>query len=66
MEQTGVKQGKNGFEKDKTPEHLPDTPDNPDEHKTHVTDAWDTLFIGVNFFYTEPSMLSGGIMFISG
>ena len=65
MEQTGVKQGKNGFEKDKTPEHLPDTPDNPDEHKTHVTDAWDTLFIGVNFFYTEPSLLSGGIMFIS-
>ena len=43
MEQTGVKQGKNGFEKDKTPEGTPDTPDNPDEYKTHITDAFDTL-----------------------
>jgi len=64
MEQTGIKQGKNGFEKDKSPEKLPDTPDNPDEHKTHVTDAWDTVFIGVNFFYTEPSAMGGGIIFI--
>jgi len=55
MEQTGVKQGKNGFEKDKTPEHLPDTPDAPDEHKTHITDAWDTLFVGCNFYYKEPN-----------
>jgi len=64
MEQTGVRQGKNGFEKDKTPEALPDTPDNPDETKTHVTDAWDTLFIGVNFFYTEPSSSLGGFVFV--
>ena len=64
MEQTGVRQGKNGFEKDKTPESTEDTADNPDELKTHVTDAWDTLFIGVNFFYTEPTNLSGGILFV--
>ena len=64
MEQTGVRQGKNGFEKDKTPESTEDTADNPDELKTHVTDAWDTLFIGVNFFYSEPTNLSGGILFI--
>ena len=64
MEQTGVKQGKNGFEKDKSLEKLPDTPDNPDEHKTHITDAWDTLFLGVNFFYQEPNGDVGGFMFI--
>jgi len=55
MEQTGVKQGKTGFEKDKAPEKLPDTPDNPDEHKTHVTDGWDTLFIGIQFYFVNPN-----------
>jgi len=65
MEQTGIKQGKNGFEKDKSPEKLPDTPDNPDEHKTHITDAWDTLFYGINFHYREPSgHYFGGIEFL--
>lgn len=53
MEQTGIKQGKNGFEKDKTPEGTQDTPDNPDEYKTHVTDAFDTLWYGMNFRYRE-------------
>ncbi len=64
MEQTGVKTGSNGFEKDKSPEKLPDSPQNPDEYKTHVTDAWDTLFIGMNFYYTEPSKRSAGITFL--
>lgn len=65
MEQAGVRQGKNGFEKDKTPEALPDTPDNPDEQKTHVTDAWDTLYIGCQFYFVSPGMSSGfGAMFI--
>ncbi|MEI6580295.1 MAG: hypothetical protein WCN92_12660, partial [Eubacteriales bacterium] len=49
MEQTGVKVGRNGFEKDKDIEKTPDSPENPDELKTHGTDAWDTLFIGCNF-----------------
>jgi len=53
MEQTGIKVGKNGFEKNKDPEKLPDSEDNPDEFKTHITDAWDTLFIGLNFHYTD-------------
>lgn len=48
MNQTGVKQGPNGFEKDKSSEKEPDSPDSPDEKKPHVTDAWDTLFIGLN------------------
>lgn len=64
MEQTGVRQGKNGFEKDKTPEHNTDTPDAPDEHKTHVTDAWDTLWYGINYYYRSPHSDYFGAMFI--
>lgn len=64
MEQTGIRQGKNGFEKDKTPEHLPDTPDAPDEHKTHATDAWDTLFIGMNFHLTGFSNPYNSVLFL--
>lgn len=65
MEQTGVKTGSRGFEKDKTPEKTADSPDAPDEHKTHITDAFDTLFVGMNFFYTEPSKLSSGVVFMN-
>jgi hypothetical protein len=65
MEQTGVKQGKNGFEKDKTPEGTPDTPDNPDEYKTHITDAFDTLWLGMNFYFTLPGTRAGGIFFLN-
>jgi len=50
MEQTGVNIGRNGFEKDKSAEKLDDSPNMPDELKTHVTDAWDTMFIGATFF----------------
>ncbi len=64
MEQAGVKLGKNGFEKDKSAEKLPDSPDSPDEYKTHITDAFDTLFVGVNLFRTEPSFISGGVIFL--
>ena len=65
MEQTGVRQGKNGFEKNKNPERTDDTPDNPDEHKTHVTDAFDTLWYGMNFHYTEvSSVLAGTFAFL--
>ncbi len=64
MEQTGIKTGKNGFEKDKGPERKPDSPESPDEYKTHITDAWDTLFIGMNFFYTEPSKITATVTFL--
>ena len=64
MEQTGVKQGKNGFEKDKSPEHTPDTPETPDEYKTHITDAFDTLWYGMNFYYKDPSSASMPITII--
>lgn len=50
MENTGVKIDRNGFQKDKSAEKDPDTPENPDQLKTHITDAWDTMFIGSNFY----------------
>lgn len=65
MEQTGVKQGKSGFEKDKTPEGTEDTPDNPDQYKTHITDAFDTLWFGMNFYLAAPGSNSGGIFFLN-
>lgn len=61
MDQTGIKQGRNGFEKDKDLEKKLDSPDSPDELKTHITDAWDTLFVGCNFFpvsWQTSSMIS--------
>ena len=64
MEQTGTRIGRNGFEKDKSPEKTADSPESPDEYKTHITDAWDTLFIGMNFFYTEPANSFNGIVFL--
>ena len=59
MEQTGIRPGRNDFEKDKSAERDHDTPEAPDEKKTHITDAWDTLFLGVNFWPTSPT--AGGI-----
>lgn len=50
MEQAGVKVGRNGFEKDKAMEKIEDSVDFPDEQKTHITDSWDTLYIGCNFY----------------
>ncbi len=60
MDNTGVKIGRGGFEKDKKPEKTPDSTENPDEVKTHVTDAWDTLYIGMHFHY--PSSISKGLI----
>ena len=65
QECTGIKQGKNGFEKDKAPEGTDDTPDNPDQYKTHVTDAFDTLWLGMNFYFTRPGTGTGGIFFLN-
>lgn len=50
MEQTGIKVGPNGFKKDKDKEKLPETDEDPLELRTDGTDAWDDLFIGLNFF----------------
>lgn len=53
MEQTGIRQGRNGFEKDKKPEGTPDSAEAPDEFKTHITDAFDTLWYGMNFYFRD-------------
>jgi hypothetical protein len=50
MEQTGVKVGRNGFEKDKSGEKLMETIDDPLQLRTDGTDAWDTLWLGCVFF----------------
>ena len=45
MERTGVIQGRNGFEKDKRPEKNSNF---PQEEAPHMSDALDTLYIGMN------------------
>ena len=50
MEMTGIRVGRNGFEKDKSGEKLGETEDDPLELRTDGTDAWDDLFIGLCFF----------------
>lgn len=64
MEQAGIRQGRNGFEKDKTPESSDDTPDNPDQYKTHVTDAFDTLWYGMNFYFQTSEAGGTGVVFL--
>jgi hypothetical protein len=50
MENTGVKIGVNGFQKDKSGEKLTESEEDLLQHRTDGTDAWDTLFIGMNKF----------------
>ena len=46
----GVVRGRNGFRKDKGGEKLDETEENLLEHRTDGTDAFDTLYIGVEKF----------------
>lgn len=64
LEQAGIKIGRNGFEKDKSAEKEPDSPEQPDEVKTHITDAWDTLFIGSQFYDVAVSSAGNAADFI--
>jgi len=64
MEQANVRVGKYGFEKDKSGEKLQDSAEDPIELRTDATDAWDTLFIGFNFFKNkigQPGYMSGNV-----
>lgn len=56
MQNTGIVTGINGFQKDKSAEKLADSPELPDEHKTHITDAWDTMFVGVYLYSNQFSV----------
>lgn len=63
MEMTGIRYGRNGFEKDKSGEKLGETDDDPLELRTDGTDAWDDLFIGLNFFPQQFTQLSETTVF---
>lgn len=59
LELAETKMGRTGFEKDKSGEKHGDTEDDPLELRTDGTDAWDDLFIGLNYF---PRQLSSSYM----
>lgn len=50
MEQTGVRVGPNGFQKDKRGEKLAESDEDKLEHRTDGTDAFDNLYIGCTKF----------------
>ncbi len=60
LEMCGTRYGKYGFEKDKTGEKLGETEDDPLELRTDGTDAWDDLFIGLNFYPQQFTSLPIG------
>lgn len=64
IERTGSVINRWGFGKDKHPEKLPDTPEFPNEYKTHITDAWDTLFIGANLYPPDNAGQGVGAYFV--
>jgi hypothetical protein len=55
MEQCGVKVGPLGFQKDKGGEKLAENEEDKLEFMTDGSDAWDTLFIGMNRFPVSDS-----------
>jgi hypothetical protein len=59
MQQTGTRNGPNGFKKDKLGEKLAETEEDKLEYRTDGTDAWDTLCIGMNKF---PQLSSIGFV----
>ncbi|HEY6913141.1 MAG TPA: hypothetical protein VI413_00580 [Paludibacter sp.] len=58
MEQTGIYQGPEGFKKDKRGEKLAESDEDLREHRTDGTDAFDSLYIGMNNFPVESSFNS--------
>jgi hypothetical protein len=59
MEQAGVRIGSKGFTKDKSGEKLAESEEDKLEFRTDGTDAWDTLFIGMNKFPQASSSICG-------
>jgi hypothetical protein len=53
MEQCGIYQGPNGFKKDKRGEKLTESEEDRLETRTDGTDAFDTLWVGMNNFQSE-------------
>lgn len=50
LENTGIKISSRGFQKDKSGEKLSESEEDLLQHRTDGTDAWDTLFLGMNKF----------------
>lgn len=63
MEMCGTRFGRTGFEKDKSGEKLGESEDDPLELRTDGTDAWDDLFIGLNFFPRQYVSSSYGTVY---
>lgn len=61
MRTAGVKIGPKGFEKDKSGEKYAETEEDVLEFRTDGTDAWDTLFVGMNKFPHNSSAMFGGM-----
>lgn len=59
MENTGVRIGSRGFQKNKAGEKLAESEEDLLQHRTDGTDAFDTLWIGMNKF---PQATGGGAM----
>ena len=59
MEQAGVRIGTKGFEKDKSGEKYAETEEDLLQYRTDGTDAWDTLFIGMNKFPHQSGSIFG-------
>ena len=66
MQHTGVKVGPHGFQKDKSGEKHAETEEDRLEHRTDGTDAFDTLFIGMNFYSYESSARGVGMGVLKG
>ncbi|GAP73073.1 hypothetical protein SAMD00024442_6_28 [Candidatus Symbiothrix dinenymphae] len=56
MEQTGTRNTTEGFKKDKSGEKLAETEEDKLEYRTDGTDAFDTLYIGMNHFQRLASV----------
>ncbi len=54
IQSAGVKMGRNGFEKDKDGEKIPETEEDLLQHRTDGTDAFDTLYIGAERYPFSP------------
>lgn len=59
MEQTGIYQGSTGFKKDKRGEKLSESEEDLLENRTDGTDAFDSLYIGMNNFPVESAFSPG-------
>lgn len=63
LENTGTRNGSEGFKKDKSGEKLAETEEDKLEYRTDGTDAFDTIVIGINKFpHTSSGSFAGSYM----